>query len=120
MKEIIQLLGFLGALRNYGYIDRVGNAIDEVTIEEALRDAIRAYLTQCVEAGKKCIELGENIGITCPDINPESLEESIKMILKEIKKSKVELIKFSRSLALEAYASIPKIREEHTCIPEKG
>ncbi len=43
MKVLVEVLGFLGALKNYSYIDRLGNAVDEVTVEEALRDAIRAY-----------------------------------------------------------------------------
>lgn len=119
MREVIHMLAFLGALRNYSYIDRIGNAIDEVTVEEALKDAIRAYISQCIESRQECIEIEENIGLKCPELSSENLERSIGIIVNEMKKSKAELLKTSRTIALEAYASIPRIREEHKCVPKR-
>lgn len=120
MRELVQVLGFLGALRNYGYIDRVGNAVDEVTLHEALKDAIRAYLSQCIEISSKCVELEKNVGILCPEIDPEKLEASVNLLVREARKSKTDLLKTSRSLALEAYSAIPRIRLKNTCTPSGG
>lgn len=117
MHDLIQILGFLGALRNYGYIDRVGNAVDEVTLQEALKDAIRAYLSQCIESSNKCVEIDKNVGITCPDLDPQKLETAIITLINEVRKSKTDLLRVSRSLALEAYSSIPRIRFKNVCTP---
>lgn len=119
MKEVVELLAFLGAMRNYSYIDRVGNAIDEVSVEEALKDALRAYITQCIEGKQECIEVEENIGIKCPDLKVENLEHLMGSILKEIQENKINLLKVSRRIALEAYAAIPRIRKEYACVPVK-
>ncbi|MEM0470454.1 MAG: hypothetical protein QXH02_03595 [Desulfurococcaceae archaeon] len=115
MKELVQMLGFLGALRNYGYIDRLGNAIDEITVEEALRDAIRAYLSQCGENEETCVEIDEGVGVKCIKLDPAALERSVDVLLARIRKSKIELLKTSRSIALEAYTVIPDIRENRKC-----
>lgn len=117
MKEVVQLLGFLGALRSYGFIDRVGNAVDEATVLEALRDAVRAYLTLCLERReRRCVEVEKGVEIKCPDLNPEELEKSIGVVGSVIRRSKVDLIKVSREIALRAYASIPKMIENR-CTP---
>ena len=119
MRELVNLLGFLGALKNYGYIDRVGNAIDELTISEALRDAIRAYITHCGEDVEKCIEISESEGVKCLGLNPEELKRLVEIAIAEMKKSKIEMLKFSRHLALRAYAAIPVIRIQQKCTPSK-
>ncbi|MEM4562203.1 MAG: hypothetical protein QW123_04950 [Desulfurococcaceae archaeon] len=119
MKELVEILGFLGALRNYGYIDRLGNAVDEVTVEEAIRDAIRAYLSQCGENPEACVEINENVGVKCVQLDPSALERSVGALLARIRQSKVELLKTSRSIALEAYAAIPRIRENQKCTPKR-
>ncbi|MEM4958677.1 MAG: hypothetical protein QXX12_02250 [Nanopusillaceae archaeon] len=113
----MEVLGFLGALKNYSYIDRLGNAVDEVTVEEALRDAIRAYLSQCGENPETCIEIDENQGVKCVELDPSALEQSVYVLLASIRKSKIELLKTSRSIALEAYAAIPRIRKNQECKP---
>lgn len=121
MEEIVELLGFLGALGNYGYIDRVGNAIDEATLLEALRDAIRAYLTfsECSNKENRCVGIDEKTGILCPDLDPEKLEKSINIVENLVKKSKVNLIRVSREIATRAYASIPRIKA-NVCTPRGG
>jgi CRISPR-associated protein Csa5 len=117
-EQILDLLSFLGVLGDYSYIDRLGNAIDEVTILESLRDAIRAYYTNCLRE-KKCIEYSENVGVLCPDISSEELEKAVSVISAKLATiNRVEIIKLSRELALKAYARIPLIKEKHRCTPK--
>jgi len=116
--EIVDLLSFLGALGDYSYIDRLGNAIDEVSVLEALRDAIRAYYTNCL-GEDKCKEYEKGKGVLCPDIKPEELEKRVSQLIDNISKaSRVELIKLSRDLALRAYARIADMRSKYACEPK--
>lgn len=117
LEEIVEVLAFLGALGDYGYIDRLGNAIDEITFMEAVRDSIRAFYTNCLEE-KRCIEYDreKKLGALCPDLKPEKLEEVVSGVLRSVEKaSRVELIRLSRKIALEAYAKIPVVRSKYSC-----
>ena len=119
-EHIIQVLSFLGAIGDYSYLDRLGNAIDEISVLEALRDAIRAYYTNCL--GKRaCVEYNrENkLGVLCPEIKSEELEQAVSQITAKISKaSRVEIIKMSREFALKAYAKIPETRKRLECKTE--
>lgn len=119
MEEVTKLLGFLGALKDYSYIDRVGNAIDEVTLLEALKDAIRAYHTRCIDQKDACIEYDVGVGVKCPELRAEDLERAVAIAISESRKSRIELSRFSRSVALRAYAAIPRIRLELNCTPSR-
>lgn len=98
MKEIsvlIDVLAFFASQRNYGYIDRLGNALDEVTAYEALRDALRDYYSVCVDRKQEC----------CPDVNPEDLEKAIKFFISYISgKGGDVIVRETRKIALEALA----------------
>jgi CRISPR-associated protein Csa5 len=116
-ERIIDILSFLGALGDYSYLDRLGNAIDEVSVLEALRDAIRAYYTNCLDVNKcKVYDRDQGVGVLCPEIKPEELEETVSQIVGKISRiSRVELIKLSRELALRAYAKITDVRSKYMC-----
>jgi len=114
-EQILDLLSFLGALGDYSYIDRLGNAIDEITVLESLRDAIRAYYTNCLK-DRRCIEYSKNVGVLCPEISSEDLEKTISVISAKLATtSRVEIIRLSRELSLKAYARIPLIKEKYKC-----
>ncbi len=116
-EHVIEVLSFLGATGDYSYLDRLGNAIDEISVLEALRDAIRAYYTNCLRE-RVCIEYDrENkLGVLCPEFKSEELEQVISHITAKISKaSRVEIIKLSRELALKAYAKIPETRKRLEC-----
>ncbi|MET1160251.1 MAG: hypothetical protein ABWW65_04765 [Thermoprotei archaeon] len=120
--EIIEVLAFLGSIGDYSYIDRLGNAIDEITFMEAIKDSIRAYYTNCLEA-PKCVEYDreKKLGVRCPDLKPDQLEKIINGILANVSKvSRAEIIKLARELALKAYARIPIMREQYRCTPSEG
>lgn len=116
-ERIIDILSFLGALGDYSYLDRLGNAIDEVSVLEALRDAIRAYYTNCLNVDKcKVYDRDKGVGVFCPEIKPEELEETVSQVVSKISRiSRVELIKLSRELALRAYAKITDVRSKYMC-----
>jgi len=116
-EQIIEVLSFLGSTGDYSYLDRLGNAIDEISILEALRDAIRAYYTNCLDK-RACIEYDREskIGVLCPEFKPEDLEQVVSQITAKLgKASRVEIIKLSRELALKAYAKIPETRGKLKC-----
>jgi len=119
VEVVIEVLSFLGALGDYSYLDRLGNAIDEVSVLEALRDAIRAYHTNCLE-GKVCVEYDreKKLGVLCPDIKPEELASAVSQLADRISRAeirRVDLIRMSREIALKAYARIPEIRSKYEC-----
>ncbi|AFK51442.1 hypothetical protein TCELL_1019 [Thermogladius calderae 1633] len=115
--EIIEILAFLGAIGDYSYIDRIGNAVDEVTLMESVRDAIRAYYTNCL-GETKCViyDKEKNLGVYCPSIDAESIDKAVSVMLAKLGKStRVEMIKLSREIALKAYAEIPVVRDKLKC-----
>ncbi len=115
--QIIEVLSFLGAIGDYSYLDRLGNAIDEASILEALRDAVRAYYTNCLNR-PPCVEYDreKGLGIKCPQLKPEDLEKETSYITMNLSKaSRIEIIKMSREIALKAYARIGDIREKGLC-----
>ena len=109
--NLIVILGFLGAMKNYSYIDRLSVALDETSVYEAFKDAIRTYLSLCSD--KKEVELGEEEKILCPQINTEKLEAEVNELILNVKgKSGGEIVKITRELALQAYATIPDIESK--------
>lgn len=110
MNKLIEILGFLGAMRDYSYIDRLSGALDETGIYEALNDAIRAYLSLC-QLGRKCWVEHKDKLYECPETSRDELEKNVETVLREIEgKSGAEIVRYSRQLAMRAYATIPKIR----------
>ena len=119
---IIDILAFLGALRNYSYIDRLGNAIDELSIYESISEAIRTFYSICGRNEKKdiCVKISDELKIKCPEIKYDKLIKATDMISKEINtKSRAEIIKLARELALKAYAEIPK-HLQNKCSEDKA
>ncbi len=111
--SLVDILAFLGAQEEYSYIDRLGNAIDLIGILEAIRDAMRAYISYCSPEGRVG---GSSQEVECPEIDPEKLEREVKylenwlsaMWYDERRGGRVEVIRFSREMAIEAYAKISK------------
>lgn len=109
-EELVDILAFLGAGRDYSAIDRLANAIDEVAIYEAVRDAIRAYQTWC--GAEKCVEAGEGRRIMCPEVDPENLKKAADMVAAKVNSGdRLDAIKFAREMAMKAYARIPTMAE---------
>lgn len=103
-ENIVKVLAFLGAMKDYSAIDRLGNAIDEVSFYEAIRDAIRAYNSYCREGVSKQ-------EVPCPkDIDHQKLDEEINQISRILgSQDKLKVIQLSRELAVKSYAKIPLI-----------
>jgi len=116
---IVEILAFLGATRNYSYIDRLGNSIDEISILEAVRDALRAYYTWCGSPPQpgKIEELSDGTKVRCPDVEEKSLNKAAEVLVGYLNgKSRIDRVKLARELSLKAYAKIPNyiIKEEAT------
>jgi len=117
--NLVKVLGFLGAMRDYSYVDRLSAALDEISVYETLKDAIRTYLSLCFS--KQEVELGEGERILCPQIDSERLETEVNEIISHVKgKPGGEIVKITRELTLQAYAAIPvlesklKIKDQKT------
>ena len=110
-KPIIDILAFLGSQKYYSYIDRLGNALDEISILEAINDAIRDFYSMC---GSKQTE--------CPQIDSGKLQDAVKeltdMIQDSEKSTRFQVLQFARELSLNSYAHIknfvPSKKEEGT------
>ncbi len=110
MSKLVEVLAFLGALRDYSYIDRLSTALNEASVYEALNDAIRAYLSLC--QGKEKYETKDAV-YECPQVSGDELAKEVEEVKKAVKgKPGGEVVKFSRELAMQAYAAIPKVRVE--------
>ncbi|ADG91077.1 hypothetical protein [Thermosphaera aggregans] len=95
-EPIVSILAYLGSQKDYSYIDRLGNAIDEISIMEALRDAVRSFITICEKPESKC-----------PSIDFQELDKSLNTLLAVISsKPREQVIKMARELSLKAYAKI--------------
>lgn len=119
LEGIVDILGFLGAQKNYSYIDRLGNSLDEISVMEAVMDALRIYHALCRNKGE-CIEIGKGVGIKCPEIDLNNLESSVDFLRRALaSRSRIEVIKLSREIAMRAYARVSyMLREENKCTPQ--
>jgi CRISPR-associated protein Csa5 len=115
-RGLVRVLAFFAALRNYGYVDRLGNALDEVTALEALKDSIRDFHSLCFDSKDKCVETkigGEEIKLRCPDVSAEDLMKDFDGFIESIKgKPSDVIIKSTRRLALAALAEKEILRGE--------
>ena len=108
LEALVNVLGFFSALRNYGYVDRLGNALDEVTAIEAVKDAIRDFHSLCIDSKDKCVETrvdSEEIKFKCPEISPEDLMNDFNEFLNNIEgKPGDVIVRVTRRIALAALA----------------
>jgi CRISPR-associated protein Csa5 len=113
-EELIRVLAFFAALRNYGYVDRLGNALDEITAIEAVKDAIRDFHSNCLDSAEKCVEAkveGEEVKLKCPDISAEDLMRNLDRFVEDVKdKSGDVIVKVTRRIALAALAEKEVLR----------
>lgn len=117
-ENIVEMLSFLGALREYNTIDRIGNAIDESSIYSAIKDALRAFHSYCRD--RKCVELDDK-KIRCPSIEAEELDRDVEQLFKVLianRDNKREIIKLAGELAARSYAKINK-HLSTTCLEER-
>lgn len=122
LEDLIMILGFNGAIGDYSYIDRLGNAIDEISVIEAIKDAIRAYYTNCSKTSK-CIEYDREHkqGVLCPEISSERLNNAISWLISQITNStRIDVIKLSREIALKSYTALIDIRKNRACPTASG
>ncbi|MEZ0346152.1 MAG: hypothetical protein ABWK01_06350 [Infirmifilum sp.] len=120
LEPLVEILAFFSALRNYGYVDRLGNALDEVTAMEAVKDVLRDFHSQCVDRPQKCVEISEGVSIPCPDIKVEALEEAASTFVSLVRgKPSDEVVRVTREIALEALARKAKAASR-TCEMEGG
>ncbi|MEM0340423.1 MAG: hypothetical protein QXV55_04300 [Acidilobaceae archaeon] len=115
---LVKILAFFAAQRNYGYIDRIGNALDEITVYEAIKDAVRDYHSLCTDkpAQERVVEVkigGTTFKLRCPNIEPEDIEKSVISFKKRIEgKSSADIVKETRNLYIEVMAKKASAFEE--------
>jgi len=110
------VLAFFSAMKNYGYVDRLGNALNEITAVEALKDAIRDFHSTCLDSPDKCVEVkmgSEALKLKCPEIDVEELHKDLEEFITKLSgKSGDVIVKETRKLALRALASKEKVKLE--------
>jgi CRISPR-associated protein Csa5 len=112
MSKLVEILALLGAMRDYSYIDRLSTALNETSVYEALKDAVRAYLSLCPPDGSGWAEYKDK-RYECPKVAGDELEREVEEVLKAVKgRSGADIVRYSRELAMRAYAAIPKVRVE--------
>lgn len=114
---IKDILAMFAAMRNYGYLDIIGNALERTTALEAMGNAIRDFRSMCLDASEDARKrLEEEEGIKCPDISPENLEKAASEFMRvlEEKEKSGELVLFLREIYVDALsrASIFKVKTE--------
>jgi len=108
---VIELLGFLTATRDYSFVDRVGNSLNSVVVAEAIRDALRAYISLCTHGMDKNVKIGEDQYIQCPELDPIKLEEQVNVLLSSIMElPSGKLIEITRDLATRSLSASLKYR----------
>lgn len=112
LDPLLDVLAFYAGTRNYGYIDRLANAIDEVTAYEAVRDALRDFYSQCVDRREKCVEVDEDLRVLCPEVELGLLERAVTEFLRRVKDKPGDVVvRETREIALAALARKPKVME---------
>jgi len=113
LDPIIDMLAFFAAMRNYSYVDVIGNALERTTVLEALGNAIRDFLATCVQATpEQRKKLEEEDKVRCPSISADELQKAIESFNKisYSLEEKGELIRFLRELYVRSLARAPKFK----------
>lgn len=104
--SIIDVLAYFVAARNYGYVDIIANALDPLTVREALINALRDFEAACTTGRERSSEKCA----VCPKISEEELEKAVGIIEAKLSGGASEFMTYTRSLALKALARAPKFR----------
>ncbi|MCE4624520.1 MAG: hypothetical protein F7C35_01465 [Desulfurococcales archaeon] len=100
---IADVLAYFAAKKRYGYVDMLGNALDNIIALEAVKDAIRDFKSSCID------NPGTDEEVVCPPISPEDLERSGQILSAALSKSDTkELILMTRRIAVKALARAPR------------
>jgi hypothetical protein len=113
---LADVLGFFAAARVYGYLDVVGNAIDEVTVLQALEDALRDFKATCIDRRPDPRE----VGAYCPRVSYRQLEEAVEAARRAASIGGGCLVRFTRHLALQALARSYALRLRGEESPEEA
>jgi len=110
-KLVVELLGFLTATRDYSFVDRVGNSLNSIVVAEAIRDALRAYVSLCIHGMDKNVKISENQYIQCPELDPVKLEAQVNEFLNSIMElPSGKLVEITRDLAARSLSASLKYR----------
>lgn len=105
---LVDILAFHAAQRNYGPVDRLSNALNEIAALEAIYDAVRDFESQCIDDKVKC-EKGDEV--LCPELEKKDIEDAIAAFMKMIRDKPGDVIvKETRALALAALARKVEMR----------
>ena len=100
---IADVLAYFAAKKRYGYVDMIGNALDNIIALEALKDAIRDFKSSCID------NPGTDEDVVCPQVSPVELDRAGQILAAELSKGDTkELILLTRRVAVKALARAPK------------
>lgn len=109
---IKDILAVFAAMRNYGYLDVLGNALERTTALEALGNALRDFRSTCVDSPEARKRLLEQEGVRCPEVKPEELEEAVAEFRRrlESKERAGELVLFLREIYVDALSRASRFK----------
>ncbi|MCE4604207.1 MAG: hypothetical protein F7B20_04485 [Aeropyrum sp.] len=109
LDPLVEVLSYFVAKRNYGYVDILTNALDRITVLEAIINAIRDFEADCASGRPQSED------IRCPEIPPEKLSQSVEEFQSKIEGlSGAQLMELARSLSLRALARGGMLRKVGT------
>ena len=100
---IADVLAYFAAKKRYGYVDMIGNALDNIIALEALKDAIRDFKSSCID------NPGSDEEAVCPSIEPEKLDWAGDVLASILAQGDTKrLILVTREIAVKALARAPR------------
>ncbi len=115
LAPIVSMLAFFAAMRNYGYVDAIGNALERTTALEALGNALRDFLVTCVQASPEArAKLESDEKVRCPNVSAKELQEAVESFnrLTLALEERGELVRFLREIYVRALALAPSFKVE--------
>ena len=113
LSPVIDIFAFFAAMRNYSYLDILGNALERTTALEALGNAVRDFRSTCLDASPESRhKLEAEKEVKCPRIDPEELEKAVNafnsiMINRE---RSGELVVFLREVYVKALSRASRFK----------
>ncbi len=110
---IIDVFAFFAAMRNYGYVDILGNALERTTALEALATAIRDFRSTCLDATPAArARLEKEEGVRCPSIGAEELQRAVEAFSGITAKLESEgrLVPFLREIYVKALSRASRFK----------
>ncbi len=113
LEPVVDMLAFFVAMRNYGYADAIGNALEPATALEVLGSALRDFRSLCLDSSPQARRrLAAEKKVACPSVGGDELEGAVEMLRRMLvsRGRRGGLVQLLREIYVSALARASRFR----------